>query len=250
MEKLSKLIGNLILTLYLRPRVKIINELNLVLENEVKGNKNKMLLFLISIIICTLILPLMIVYPEYPLIDKLKWSSYYLLFFSAVVLIISAYYEALLKFKEINTNDLFPKITRTLQSFEFKKDINYNNLSKNLLLKDAFTCDIRDLIKILSNEFPSNKVAITYVGANGRLSYHNLFFTFHCVLKNGIADLTRTQRKELLIFLTYCFKKNNQSIDLKTLNQNYNDWLKQKYHKSYENEFFEEFIDSKQSVKD
>ena len=248
MDKLSKLISSLIIQIYLKPRIKILHELNSILENKIKGSKNKMLIFLLSIVTFTLIIPFIIVYPEYTFINKLKWSTYYLLIFSISVLLVSAYNEALLKFNEIDSLNLLNESAETLQNLTFKKNINHKNLSENLIKKNSFECQIQDLIKAISGQIPSKKVAITYTGANGRISYHNLFFTFHYTLENGIANLSLDKRKELLNYITHCFKKSNQQINLKTINQNYIDWIKQKYSERNVNEFLKEFITPIQSV--
>jgi len=247
MERLSYITSKLIILYYLKPRAKIADAINLILENKIKRNKNKMLLFLILILLCTVILPLIIIYSQYPLIYRLKWAVSYLLFFSFIVLLISAYYDARLRFnkKEASTTK-----EEEIRNLEFKVQTNNANLVKNLLFKNAFECDSRDLTKVLSNESPSNQISITYVGANGRLSYHNLFFTFHYILKNGINDLTYLEKKELLKYISIHFKKGDKNIKLKTLNQNYNDWLKHKFSKSFENEFLKEFVNHKQSVTD
>ena len=250
MENLSKLVGNLILHLYLIPSIKTTTALNSFLENEVKSNKNKIVLLLISILLCTLILPFIIVYSEFELIDRLKWSVYYLLLFILVIVIYSAYHDALLKFHKIKTTQVEISKAQTLQNLEFKTDIDYENLVNKLLAENAYTCDPKDLIDALSNEIPPHKIAITYIGVNGKLSYHNLFFTLHYVFKNGIIDITLSHRKELLNYITMCFTKGEKNIRFKTLNQNYNDWLQKKYHKIYEDEFINKFGSSIQSVKD
>ncbi len=247
MERLIKLISHLIIFVYLKPRVKIVNAINSILENEIKKDKNKMFLLLISVLLFAVILPLIIVYYPYPLLVKLKWSLCFLFVFSILILFSSAFYDAKLRFNK-KANYLLKKEIRI--SLEFKKGIDYDNLTKNLLLKRAFKCDTQDLIRVLTNKAPSNQILIIYVGANGRLSYHNIFFTFHYILKKGISDLNNSEKKELLTYISTHFKKGDKSIDLKTLNQNYNDWLTYKFHKSFENEFLKEFGIPKQTVKD
>lgn len=248
MNKLSRIIANLIIQIYLRPRKKILNELDIILENELKGNIGKILLLLVSILLCIIIIPLSIIYTEYGLIKKLKWSSLYLLLFGSIALIISAYYDALSKFKETYNSNLDIGINDALHNFAFRIGANHKNLSENLILKNAFRCEVEDLIKVFSCQVPSNKIAVTYVGANGRVSYHNLFFTFDYILQNGIANLSHEKRKKLLIYISRCFKKNNQQINLKTLNQNYIDWMKQKYNERNVNEYLKEFATPIQSV--
>tara|TARA_R110002049_G_scaffold293517_1_gene478584 strand:+ start:1996 stop:2739 length:744 start_codon:yes stop_codon:yes gene_type:complete len=247
MERLIKLTSHLITLIYLKPRVKIANAIHSILENEIKRDKNKMFLFLISLLLSVVILPLIIVYYQYSLFVKLKWSFCFLVFFIILILFSSAFYDARLRFNK-KANYLLHR--DTLISLEFMKDIDYADLAKNLLLKRAFKCDTLDLIKVLTNKAPSNQISITYVGANGRLSYHNIFFTFHYILKKGISDLNHSDKKELLTYISTHFKKGDKSINLKTLNQNYNDWLTYKFHKSFENEFLREFVNSKQTVKD
>jgi hypothetical protein len=112
MDKLSKLISIFIILIYLKPRMKILNKLNSVLENEIKGNKNKMLLFLISILLCTIIIPNSIIDSDHTLINKLRWSGYYLLLFIVAVLILSAYYDALKKFKITDRDNLALETTK------------------------------------------------------------------------------------------------------------------------------------------
>lgn len=233
--------------MYLKPRIKIANAINSILENEIKNSKSKTYLFLISVQLFVVALPTLIVYHQYPLLFILKWTFCFLVFFSILILFSNAYYDARSIFNKEETYLLNKeKIIRS----EFKKDIDYENLAINLQLKQAFNCDVQDLIKVLTNKLLSNQISICYVGANGRISYHNIFFTFHYILKNGINNLNHFEKKELLTYISTHFKKGDKKINLKTLNQNYNDWLKHKFHKSFENEFLKEFVNPKQTVKD
>jgi hypothetical protein len=247
MEWLIKLTSNLIIFVYLKPRIKIANTINSIIENEIKKSKTKTYLFLISVLLFVVILPIIIVYHQYPLLFKLKWSLCFLILFSILMLFSNGYYDARLRFYK-KENYLLSK--EKIISSEFKNDIDYDNLALNLQLKQAFNCDVQDLIKVLTNKAPSNQISISYAGANGRISYHNIFFTFHYILKKGINHLNYFEKKELLVYISTHFKKGDKKINLKTLNQNYNDWLKHKFHKSFENEFLLEFVNPKQTVKD
>lgn len=201
-------------------------------------------MLLITIILATFILPVIIVSQEYQINDRLLYGAYYLLLFIFILFTASIYHKLSYQIKENKSSEkLSNNFTNiALRDLKFKNNIALNRLVTNLISKKAFKCEKDNLIKTLSNKSPSKKNDINYSGGNGKISYHNLFYTFHYLIEGGIRNLDKISRNEFLNYIIWNFTKNEKEITINRIRQSYKDWLCQTNDNKFNEDFFEIFI--------
>lgn len=252
MKKLTELSSKVIYQKIYVPYAYANDRLELFFKNNIAQKENNLFLLLISVILCTIIIPCIIVFNEYELYDKVMYSMCYLLLFTISIFFVSTRSKL---YDQINEevsskflNQYFTDIA--LEDLKFRNETKLEVISSNMVLKRAFKCQPLDLIRVLSNEAPTKRIDITFIGGNGKISYHALFYMFHYLLEGGIGNLNKGSKNELFNYIIWNFTKDGKEITTQRIRQSYKDWLCQTNDIKFKEDFLNIFINKTQSVKD
>lgn len=250
MEKLAYLLSDIIYRKIYVPYSKINDKIDIFFKKNINQNENNLFLLLITIALLIYLFPIMLFFSNYQFGNELLFGGYFISAFCIILLGISVYFKLTHRIKKDYYSEELKADFSSIkfQTIRLNKNIDLINLAVNLKTKKAFKCEKDNLLKVLSNKCPSQKVDIIYIGGNGKLSYHLLFYTFHYILEDGIRNLCKLSKKEFLNYIAGNFTIGEKEIIYKRIRQSYRDWLNETNEAKFIDEFLNIFT-SKQPAK-